>query len=149
MSPLRLCHGKVELYVSRPTPTGPWLVSWPAKHWSCMVPVGKEPTPVWLRGEGLGANQAEAVSDAWRRVVRPKLELIETLQAVISRELQTAFLCPSTRIEQVEQLVRLTQCEDRALLVEALRALERVGRVVFATTSDNEIVWYVTDGSDS
>lgn len=149
MSPLRICSGKVELFVSRPTPSGPWLVSWPSKHWSCFVPVGADPTPFWLRDQRLGANQAETVSEMWRQVVRPTLERIETLAGVIASELRTAWLCPPTRIEQVEQLVRLTQCEERALLVEALRALERAGRVKFSTTSDNEIVWYVTDGSDS
>lgn len=110
--------------------------------------VGTDPTPYWLRGQGLGPNQAEAVSETWRRVVRPTLERIETLAAVIVCELRTAYLCPSTRIEQIELLVRLTQCEERALVVEALRALEREGRVVLSTTSDNEIVWFVTDGSD-
>lgn len=149
MSPLRLCHGKVELFVSRPTSTGPWLVSWPAKHWSCSVPFGADPTPFWLRGEGLGANQAEAVSETWRRVVRPALERIETLAGVIAFELRTAHLCPATRIEQLERLVDLTSCADRVLVVEALRTLERQGRVVFAVTSDNELVWYVsTLGSD-
>lgn len=148
MTPLRLCHGKVELFISRPAHPPGWLVSWPSKRWSCLVATTADPSPAWLRSQGLGANQAEAVSEAWRRVVRPALEHIETLTGRIAKELFIPQPCPATRIGQLEQLVDLTRCADRALLIEALRALERQGRVLFSPTSENELVWWVTTPDD-
>lgn len=144
---LRVMHGKIELFVARPAHLPGLLLCWPQKRWCALVPSGNEPSPVWLKSQGLGCAQAEAVSEAWRLAVRPTLNSIETLSGTIAKALHIAQPMPATRKAQVDQLMELTRCRDGFHTMEALRMLERRDRVLM-DVADGELVWWVNAPAD-
>lgn len=145
---LRVMHGKVELvWDYHPTMPGR-LVAWPSRTWCCVVPSGMDPHAVWFRGAGLPVTQAEAVAECWRLKVRPLLNDLDVMASVIADRLHIAQPCPATRRAQIEELGRLIRAGNLHHVSEALRILERQDRVLIDTTSDNELVWWVTTPDD-
>lgn len=145
---LRVMHGKVELVFDfHPTMPGR-LVAWPSKNWCCVVVGDADPSASWFHHTGLPITQAAAVADCWRLKVRPLLNDLDVMTSVIADKLHIAQPCPATRRAQIEELGRLIRAGNLHHVAEALRILERQDRVMLDTTSENELVWWVSSPDD-